>query len=170
MEVNLRNLTELRAQQGLSRRKLALKAGLSPNAVSTAERRGSASMETLRRLAEVLGVRPEELLAPAPPPTGLEAFFESQRDMAAQALESIRGAERALRTIEEREAAYEFAETFLGIAKSCVRRIEQAQREAMKIERGHKPKEEEGSDSQQASADPSAAPDAQEGYESISQT
>jgi transcriptional regulator with XRE-family HTH domain len=61
VEVNVQKLKQLRVDQGFSARQLALKAGLSPGAVSVAERRGSASPATLKRLADVLGVRASEL-------------------------------------------------------------------------------------------------------------
>jgi transcriptional regulator with XRE-family HTH domain len=62
VEVALEKLRELRIDQGLSQRQLALKAGLSPGAVTVVEQRGSASPATLKKLADVLGVRASELV------------------------------------------------------------------------------------------------------------
>ena len=55
-------LQELRINQGLSQRQLAEKAGLSPGAVWRLEGRGSGRPDTLKKLADVLGVRPVDLL------------------------------------------------------------------------------------------------------------
>jgi transcriptional regulator with XRE-family HTH domain len=55
-------LRELRIDQGLSQRQLALRAGLSPGAVTVLEQRGSASPATLKKIADVLGVRASELV------------------------------------------------------------------------------------------------------------
>jgi transcriptional regulator with XRE-family HTH domain len=133
MEVDVKTLTELRTQRGFSRRQLALSAGLSPGAVSIAERRGSASLETLKKLGDVLGVGPDELAMRPPERSGREAFFESQRHLAVQALESIRGAEQAVG-----ENHLDYARRFLKLAKDAVRSLEQAQRDALKTERGTK--------------------------------
>ncbi|HLL56727.1 MAG TPA: helix-turn-helix transcriptional regulator [Rubrobacteraceae bacterium] len=62
MEVNVEKLQELRINQGLSQRRLAEKAGLSPGAVWRLEERGSGRPDTLKKLADVLGVRPTDLL------------------------------------------------------------------------------------------------------------
>jgi transcriptional regulator with XRE-family HTH domain len=62
VEVALEKLRELRIDQGLSQRQLALKAGLSPGAVTVVEQRGSASPATLKKIADVLGVRASELV------------------------------------------------------------------------------------------------------------
>lgn len=129
----MKTLTELRTQRGFSRRQLALRAGLSPGAVSMAERRGSASLETLKKLGDVLGVDPDELAMRPPERSGREAFFESQRYLAVQALESISGAEQAVGANH-----LDYARRFLKLAKDAVRSIEQAQRDALKIERGPK--------------------------------
>ena len=56
------NLQELRINQGLSQRQLAQRAGLSPGAVWSLEKRGSGHPDTLRKIANVLGVRPVDLL------------------------------------------------------------------------------------------------------------
>lgn len=55
-------LQELRINQGLSQRQLAEKAGLSPGAVWRLEQRGSGHPDTLKRIADVFGVRPIDLL------------------------------------------------------------------------------------------------------------
>ena len=55
-------LKELRINAGLSQRELAMRAGLAPGAVWQVEHRGSGSPATLKKIADVLGVRPVELL------------------------------------------------------------------------------------------------------------
>ena len=62
MEVNLEKLRQMRIDQGLSQRQLALKAGLSAGAVAVVEQRGRAHPDTLKKLADVLGVRASELV------------------------------------------------------------------------------------------------------------
>ena len=58
----MEKLKELRINAGLSKRALATRAGLTPGAVWQVEHRGSGSPATLKRLADVLGVRPIDLL------------------------------------------------------------------------------------------------------------
>ncbi len=60
--MNVEILKELRINAGLSQRELAMRAGLTPGAVWQVERRGSGSPATLKKLADVLGVRPVDLL------------------------------------------------------------------------------------------------------------
>ncbi len=55
-------LKELRIDAGLSQRELAMRAGLTPTAVWQVEHRGSGSPATLKKMADVLGVRASELL------------------------------------------------------------------------------------------------------------
>jgi transcriptional regulator with XRE-family HTH domain len=62
MEVDVANLQELRINRGLSQRQLAERAGLSPGAVWSLEQRGSGRPDTLKKIADVLGVRPVDLL------------------------------------------------------------------------------------------------------------
>jgi DNA-binding XRE family transcriptional regulator len=62
MEVDVETLQEMRINQGLSQRQLADKAGLSPGAVWMLEQRGSGRPATLKKVADVLGVRPTDLL------------------------------------------------------------------------------------------------------------
>ena len=62
VEVDVTKLQELRINRGLSQRQLAEKAGLSPGAVWRLEQRGSGRPDTLKKLADVLGVRPVDLL------------------------------------------------------------------------------------------------------------
>ena len=62
VEVNVQKLTELRINQGYSKRGLAKAAGLSGPAVYQIERRGSAMPATLKKLADVLGVKAVDLL------------------------------------------------------------------------------------------------------------
>jgi DNA-binding XRE family transcriptional regulator len=62
VEIDVDTLKELRINAGLSQRELAMRAGLTPGAVWQVEHRGSASPATLKKLADVLGVRPVDLL------------------------------------------------------------------------------------------------------------
>jgi DNA-binding XRE family transcriptional regulator len=62
VEVDVGKLKELRINAGLSQRDLAMRAGLTPGAVWQVEHRGSGSPATLKKLADVLGVRPVDLL------------------------------------------------------------------------------------------------------------
>jgi transcriptional regulator with XRE-family HTH domain len=62
MEVNLHKLRQMRIDQGLSQRQLALRASLSPGAVAVVEQRERAHPETLKKIADVLGVRASELV------------------------------------------------------------------------------------------------------------
>ncbi len=55
-------LRELRINHGLSQRLLAERAGLSPGAVWNLEQRGGGSPATLKKIADVLGVKPYELV------------------------------------------------------------------------------------------------------------
>jgi transcriptional regulator with XRE-family HTH domain len=62
VEVDVATLQELRINQGLSQRQLAERAGLSPGSVWRLENQGSGHPETLKKVADVLGVRPVDLL------------------------------------------------------------------------------------------------------------
>ncbi len=62
MEVDVDTLKDLRINAGLSQRELATRAGLTPGAVWQVEHRGSGSPATLKKVADVLGVRPVDLL------------------------------------------------------------------------------------------------------------
>ena len=62
MEVNVDTLQELRINQGLSQRRLAELAGVSNTSVWKIEQGGGANPATLKKLADVLGVRPIDLL------------------------------------------------------------------------------------------------------------
>jgi transcriptional regulator with XRE-family HTH domain len=62
VEVDVAKLQELRIDRGLSQRQLAERAGLSPGAVWRLEQRGSGHPNTLKKIADVLGVRPTDLL------------------------------------------------------------------------------------------------------------
>lgn len=55
-------LKELRINAGLSQRELAARAGLTPGAVWQVEHRGSGRPDTLKKIADVLEVRPVDLL------------------------------------------------------------------------------------------------------------
>jgi transcriptional regulator with XRE-family HTH domain len=55
-------LKELRINQGLSQRRLADLAGVANTSVWKIEQGGGANPATLKKLADVLGVRPVELL------------------------------------------------------------------------------------------------------------
>jgi DNA-binding XRE family transcriptional regulator len=62
VEVDVDKLKELRINAGFSQRELATRAGLTPGAVWQVEQRGSGSPATLKKIADVLGVRPVDLL------------------------------------------------------------------------------------------------------------
>ncbi len=62
VEVDVEKLKELRINAGFSQRELAIRAGLTPGAVWQVEHRESGSPATLKKLADVLGVRPMDLL------------------------------------------------------------------------------------------------------------
>ena len=62
MEVDLEKLRELRVNQGLTQRQLARKAGISNTTLATIESGGDAMPPTLKKLADVLGVKPLDLL------------------------------------------------------------------------------------------------------------
>jgi DNA-binding XRE family transcriptional regulator len=62
VEVDVNKLKELRINAGLSQRELATRAGLTPGAVWQVEHRGSGSPATLKKVADVLGVLPVDLL------------------------------------------------------------------------------------------------------------
>jgi transcriptional regulator with XRE-family HTH domain len=61
-EVDVRKLKEFRMNQGYSARGLSRAAGLTDSAVWMAENRRSASPETLKKIADVLGVKVTDLL------------------------------------------------------------------------------------------------------------
>ena len=58
-------LKELRIDEGLSQRALAQRAGLSQTSIWKIERGGGANPATLKKLADVLGVRPTDLVKEA---------------------------------------------------------------------------------------------------------
>lgn len=58
----MEKLKRLRIDHGLSQSELARRAGLTPSAVSNIEQRGSARPDTLKKIADVLGVRASELV------------------------------------------------------------------------------------------------------------
>jgi transcriptional regulator with XRE-family HTH domain len=62
VEVSLEKLRQMRIDQGFSQRQLSLKAGLSAGAVAVVEQRGRAHPDTLKKIADVLGVRASELI------------------------------------------------------------------------------------------------------------
>jgi transcriptional regulator with XRE-family HTH domain len=62
MEVDVDTLQELRVNQGLSQRRLAELADVSNTSVWKIEQGGGANPATLKKLADVLGVRPVDLL------------------------------------------------------------------------------------------------------------
>ena len=62
VEVDVNKLRELRINQGLSQRRLADLAGVANTSVWKIEHGGRANPSTLKKLADVLGVRPVDLL------------------------------------------------------------------------------------------------------------
>jgi transcriptional regulator with XRE-family HTH domain len=62
VEVNVDKLQELRINRGLSQRRLADLAGVSNTSVWKIEQGGGANPATLKKLADVLSVRPVDLL------------------------------------------------------------------------------------------------------------
>jgi transcriptional regulator with XRE-family HTH domain len=62
VEVDVDTLKDRRINAGLSQRELATRAGLTPGAVWLVEHRGSGSPATLKKIADVLGIRPVDLL------------------------------------------------------------------------------------------------------------
>jgi len=129
-----KSVTEMRIEQGLSMRQLAERAGLSAGTVSQAERRGAISADSAKRIADVLGVHPMDLVdvPETPPASGLEAFFASQHDLAENALEALKGAEQAAMDGEP-----EYLMTFIRLATSSIRGISDAMGEAIEVERGN---------------------------------
>ena|SRR5215217_2217695 len=62
MEVNVGQLRALRINEGLSQRELAERAGVANTSVWKLERGGSVRPATLKKIADVLGVKPMDLL------------------------------------------------------------------------------------------------------------
>jgi transcriptional regulator with XRE-family HTH domain len=62
MEVDVNKLVELRINEGLSQRQLAARAGISNTSVWTLERGGGVRPQTLKKIADVLGVKPMDLM------------------------------------------------------------------------------------------------------------
>jgi transcriptional regulator with XRE-family HTH domain len=63
MEVNVDKLKQLRLERGFSQRQLAERAGLANTTVANIEqRKGGSHPNTLRKLADVLGVSPLDLI------------------------------------------------------------------------------------------------------------
>jgi transcriptional regulator with XRE-family HTH domain len=62
MEVNVEKLVELRVNQGLSQNRLAQLSGVSQTAIWKIEHGGGANPATLKKLSDVLGVKPVDLL------------------------------------------------------------------------------------------------------------
>jgi transcriptional regulator with XRE-family HTH domain len=62
MEVNVRKIQMLRIDKGLTQRALAKEAGISNTSLWKIEKGGGASPPTLKKIADVLGVRASELL------------------------------------------------------------------------------------------------------------
>jgi transcriptional regulator with XRE-family HTH domain len=62
VEVNVEKLVELRINKGLSQNRLAHLSGVSQTAIWKIERGGGANPATLKKLADVLGVKPVDLL------------------------------------------------------------------------------------------------------------
>jgi transcriptional regulator with XRE-family HTH domain len=62
VEVDVEKLKELRINRGLSQRRLAELAGVANTSVWKIEQGGGANPATLKKLADVLGVKPVDLL------------------------------------------------------------------------------------------------------------
>jgi transcriptional regulator with XRE-family HTH domain len=62
VEVNVEKLVRLRINKGLSQNRLAQLSGVSQTAIWKIEQGGGANPATLKKLADVLGVQPVELL------------------------------------------------------------------------------------------------------------
>ena len=62
VEVDVDKLKELRIDQGLTQSELARRAGLTPGAVWNLEHRGSGRPDTVKKIADVLGVRASQLV------------------------------------------------------------------------------------------------------------
>jgi transcriptional regulator with XRE-family HTH domain len=62
VEVNVQKLVELRINKGLSQNRLAQLSGVSQTAIWKIERGGGANPATLKKVADVLGVEPVDLL------------------------------------------------------------------------------------------------------------
>ena len=62
VEVNVDKLRQLRIDHGLTQSELARRAGIRPGAVWNIEHRGSGRPDTLKKIADVLGVRASELV------------------------------------------------------------------------------------------------------------
>jgi transcriptional regulator with XRE-family HTH domain len=62
VEVEVEKLWELRINQGLTQRQLARKARISNTTLSKIEHGGGAMPPTLKKIADVLGVKPVDLL------------------------------------------------------------------------------------------------------------
>jgi transcriptional regulator with XRE-family HTH domain len=62
MEVDVTKLKELRIDKGLSQNRLAQLSGVSQTAIWKIEHGGGANPSTLKKLADVLGVRASELV------------------------------------------------------------------------------------------------------------
>jgi transcriptional regulator with XRE-family HTH domain len=62
MEVDVDKLRQLRINQGLTQRELAKRAGITNTSVWKIERGGGATPPTLKKLADVLGVKAVDLL------------------------------------------------------------------------------------------------------------
>jgi transcriptional regulator with XRE-family HTH domain len=62
MEVDVEKVWKLRVNQGFTQRQLARKAGISNATLSKIEHGRSARPPTLKKLADVLGVKPVDLL------------------------------------------------------------------------------------------------------------
>jgi transcriptional regulator with XRE-family HTH domain len=60
--VDMKKLRELRINQGFSQHALSLRANLSAGAVHQIEARGTAQPRTLKAIADVLGVKPMDLM------------------------------------------------------------------------------------------------------------
>jgi transcriptional regulator with XRE-family HTH domain len=62
LEADVDKLVELRINEGLSQRELAARAGVTNTSIWKLERGGNVRPATLKKIADVLGVKPMDLL------------------------------------------------------------------------------------------------------------
>ncbi|MFH2069361.1 MAG: helix-turn-helix transcriptional regulator [Candidatus Omnitrophota bacterium] len=82
-----RRIREIRKNLGVTQERLAFKARISPGFLSHVERGAKkASLETMQRIADALGVPVQNLFSPPKEPV---AYLESDQDLFTRRLESL---------------------------------------------------------------------------------